>query len=58
MGRIAAVFLADGAETRERHSVSEWGLDPNTQGPGRARSSSHMPGIAQWISENPAQNAR
>jgi quercetin dioxygenase-like cupin family protein len=34
MGRIAAVFLADGAETGERYSVSEWWLEPNTQGPG------------------------
>jgi mannose-6-phosphate isomerase-like protein (cupin superfamily) len=34
MGRIAAVFLADGEETGERYSVSEWWLEPNTQGPG------------------------
>jgi mannose-6-phosphate isomerase-like protein (cupin superfamily) len=34
MGRIAAVFLADGAETQERYSISEWWLEPNTRGPG------------------------
>jgi quercetin dioxygenase-like cupin family protein len=34
MGRIAAVFLADGAETNERYSVSEWWLEANTKGPG------------------------
>jgi mannose-6-phosphate isomerase-like protein (cupin superfamily) len=34
MGRIASVFLADGAETAARYSVSEWWLDPNTRGPG------------------------
>jgi mannose-6-phosphate isomerase-like protein (cupin superfamily) len=34
MGRIAAVFKADGAETAHRYSVSEWWLEPHTQGPG------------------------
>ena len=34
MGRIAAVFKADGAETAERYSVPEWWLEPHTQGPG------------------------
>jgi mannose-6-phosphate isomerase-like protein (cupin superfamily) len=34
MGRISAVFLADGDETRERYSISEWWLEPNTKGPG------------------------
>lgn len=34
MGRIAAVFKADGAETAERYSISEWWLEPHTQGPG------------------------
>ena len=34
MGRIAAVFKADGAETQERYSISEWSLEPHTQGPG------------------------
>jgi len=34
MGRIAAVFLADCAETNNRYSISEWWLDPNTKGPG------------------------
>ncbi len=34
MGRIAAVFKADGEETAGGYSVSEWWLDPHTQGPG------------------------
>jgi mannose-6-phosphate isomerase-like protein (cupin superfamily) len=34
MGRIAAVFKADEAETQSRYSVSEWWLEPRTQGPG------------------------
>lgn len=34
MGRIAAVFKADGDETAGRASVSEWWLEPHTQGPG------------------------
>jgi quercetin dioxygenase-like cupin family protein len=34
MGRIGAVFKADGAETDSRYSVSEWWLEPRTQGPG------------------------
>lgn len=33
MGRITAVFKADGEETGKRYSVSEWWLEPNTQGP-------------------------
>lgn len=34
MGRISAVFKADERETRSRYSVSEWWLEPRTQGPG------------------------
>lgn len=34
MGRISAVFKADGAETASRYSISEWWLEPRTQGPG------------------------
>ncbi|CAN5352285.1 cupin domain-containing protein [soil metagenome] len=34
MGRISAVFKADEAETGSRYSVSEWWLEPHTQGPG------------------------
>lgn len=34
MGRIAAVFKADGAETAHRYAISEWWLEPHTQGPG------------------------
>ena len=34
MGRIQSVFKADGAETANTFSASEWWLEPNTQGPG------------------------
>ena len=34
MGRISAVFKADGAESSHRYSISEWWLDPHTKGPG------------------------
>jgi mannose-6-phosphate isomerase-like protein (cupin superfamily) len=34
MGRISAVFLADGAETDQKYSISTWWLEPNTKGPG------------------------
>ena len=34
MGRIAAVFKADRVETQSSYSISEWWLEPHTQGPG------------------------
>ena len=34
MGRISAVFKVDGDETRRAYSISEWWLEPHTQGPG------------------------
>jgi mannose-6-phosphate isomerase-like protein (cupin superfamily) len=34
MGRISAVFKADGDETSNRYSISEWWLEPHTKGPG------------------------
>jgi quercetin dioxygenase-like cupin family protein len=34
MGRISSVFKADGEETGNAYSISEWWLDPNTKGPG------------------------
>jgi mannose-6-phosphate isomerase-like protein (cupin superfamily) len=34
MGRIRAVFKADGEETAGAYSVSEWWLEANTKGPG------------------------
>jgi hypothetical protein len=39
MGRLAAVFKADGAETDGQYSISEWWLEPHTPGPG-----AHSPG--------------
>lgn len=37
MGRLSAVFKADGAETAGRYSISEWWLAPHTKGPGAHR---------------------
>jgi mannose-6-phosphate isomerase-like protein (cupin superfamily) len=34
MGRISALFKADGAETQNRYSISEWWLEAHTKGPG------------------------
>jgi len=34
MGRITAVFKADGDETAGGYSISEWWLEPHTKGPG------------------------
>jgi mannose-6-phosphate isomerase-like protein (cupin superfamily) len=34
MGSISAVFKADGDETQNKYSISEWWLEPKTQGPG------------------------
>jgi mannose-6-phosphate isomerase-like protein (cupin superfamily) len=34
MGRISAVFKADGEETHHQYSISEWWLEPKTRGPG------------------------
>src|SRR5579862_4360742 len=34
MGRMQAIFLADGQETGDRYSISEWWLEPRTPGPG------------------------
>jgi len=34
MGRMTSIFKADGAETANRYSISEWWLEPDTAGPG------------------------
>lgn len=33
-GPMTAIFKADGEETGERYSISEWLLEPHSQGPG------------------------
>ena len=33
MGGMSAIFKADGAETDASYNISEWWLEPNTQGP-------------------------
>jgi len=30
LGRMRSVFKADGPETRDRYSISEWWLEPHT----------------------------
>jgi mannose-6-phosphate isomerase-like protein (cupin superfamily) len=37
MGPVNAVFKADGDETRNQYSISEWWLEPYTRGPGAHR---------------------
>ena len=34
MGRISALFKADGEETARGYSIAEWWLEPHTKGPG------------------------
>jgi quercetin dioxygenase-like cupin family protein len=34
MGPLSATFKADGTETGQAYSISEWWLDPHTKGPG------------------------
>ncbi|HVT20962.1 MAG TPA: cupin domain-containing protein [Mycobacteriales bacterium] len=34
MGRLSAVFKADGGDTQRLYSISEWWLEPHTKGPG------------------------
>ena len=34
MGRLSAVFKADGEESAGMYAISEWWLDPHTKGPG------------------------
>lgn len=34
MGGMSAIFLADGPETADRYSISQWWLEPHTAGPG------------------------
>jgi mannose-6-phosphate isomerase-like protein (cupin superfamily) len=34
MGRVRALFQADGAETNAQYSISQWWLESYTQGPG------------------------
>jgi mannose-6-phosphate isomerase-like protein (cupin superfamily) len=34
MGPLSAVFKADGDETGQRYSISEWWMEPHTKGPG------------------------
>src|SRR4029434_8078938 len=57
MGRISAIFKADEGETQSRYSVSEWWLEPKTQG---ARPHSHAAGaahslVARWWLEQKTQ---
>ena len=42
MGRLSALFKADGDETAGGYSISEWWLEPNTQ----------------WFAAHPPKDAR
>jgi hypothetical protein len=56
MGRLSAVFKADGAETAGAYSISEWWLEPHTQGPGahsHPEDEPHMPAIAECFHAHP-----
>jgi mannose-6-phosphate isomerase-like protein (cupin superfamily) len=48
MGRLSAVFKADGTETGGRYSISEWWLDPHTRGHG---AHSHPPDDGFYVLE-------
>jgi mannose-6-phosphate isomerase-like protein (cupin superfamily) len=48
MGRLSAVFKADGTKTAGRYSISEWWLDPHTRGPG---AHSHPPDDVFFVLE-------
>ncbi len=37
LGSMKAIFKADETETEEQYSISEWWLDPNSDGPGPHR---------------------
>ena len=52
MGRISALFKADGDEPAGRYSISEWWLEPNTQGPG---AHSHDAGDRAVVRRKPAE---
>ncbi len=61
MGGMSAVFKSDGDETEGKYTISEWWLEPHTQGPG---AHSHpgdfeksMPGIVDWFKDNPPGKA-
>jgi hypothetical protein len=54
MGRISAIFKADGAETESRYSISEWWLEPHTQGPG---AHAHPEDEIFYVIENPPETA-
>lgn len=41
LGAMRAVFKADGAETDDRYSISEWWLEPGADGPGPHQHEAH-----------------
>ena len=40
-GKMTAIFKADEKETAEKYSVSEWWLEPNSDGPGAHQHEDH-----------------
>ena len=49
MGKIGAVFKADGRETENRYSVSEWWLEPHTTCPGPHSHAEDDVSAIDWI---------
>ena len=41
LGAMTSVFKADGDETDERYSISEWWLEPHSDGPGAHEHEAH-----------------
>jgi hypothetical protein len=65
MGKISAVFKADGDESANAYAISGWWLEPQSTGPGAhvhpevlnisvpGGFEPAMPEIAKWFADNP-----
>ncbi len=54
MGRISAIFKADGDETKSSYSIFEWWFEPHTKGPGAHAHDEEL--MSHWWSEEPLAN--
>ena len=58
MGRTLAIFKADGAGTANQYSISEWWLEPHTQGPRpHAHPEDDVFFVVRWFAEHPPGHA-
>ena len=65
MGGMRSVFKADGEETTDTYSISEWWLEAHQSGPGAGFLNIYIPGgfeqempaIVDWFKERGAGNA-